>query len=150
LLLLFSEAYGLTIRRAIGFKSPGLAQGFPNHDDGTKAIIWAGPAELLNTLLIWLRQVHIIALLIVPTWNDHIWFKSCEEIATHRFLFPVVTPQWQGSFGVTAFILDTRYESRSSDLIKISLLSHEQFATKQCSPKQCLALQPCTFLLRRP
>ena len=78
----------------------------------------------------------IIALFIVPDWSTHDWHKNLTAKSSHRFILPVgaVNPGWSDTGTTSAYILDTRYPTRASDLVTSHVPDIEKLTSKTWPP----------------
>ncbi len=97
-------------------------------------VIW-DPQELSEVILLVTRS-SIIALFVVPDWSTHDWHKTLIAKASHRFILPVdaVTPSWNDTCTSSAYIWDTRYSTRASDLVTLHVPEIEKLASKTWPP----------------
>lgn len=105
-------------------------------------IIW-DPQRLAEVLPLIISS-SIVVLIIVPDWSTHTWHKTLMTKASHRFVLPVgsVTPCWDDKSTSSAFILDTRYDSRASDLVTLRVPELEKLSLKSWPPRQQLSTFP--------
>ncbi len=105
-------------------------------------ILWE-PQQLDEVFSIITRS-SIVVLIIVPDWSNHTWHKTLMAKATHRFVLPIgaVTPAWSDQSSTSAFILDTRYSNRASDLITVRVPEIDKLSLKSWPPRQRLNIFP--------
>ncbi len=97
-------------------------------------VVW-DPQELSEVFSLVARS-SIIALFVVPDWPTHDWHKSLTARSSHRFILPVgaVNPCWSDTCSTSAYILDSRYASRASDLVTTHVPEMEKLTLKAWPP----------------
>lgn len=160
---LFEEAYGLFLQRDVFAEEENKKLpifGVPR--DGKlkeKAVFVNTDFSQLSDTLIWLKREKVVSLLVVPVWENHLWYQFLVKNATHKFVFPLGTPLFQSQrtgrvlperWRCAAFVLDTRFAIRPADLITIYLPSLDKISTMLHPPRQILPQQAGSFLSHRP
>ena len=81
----------------------------------------------VSDAIIWLKREKVISLIVVPVWKNHTWYEFLEKNSTHRFIFPLDAPIFTsqlsgrtlpGKWPCVAFILDTRFAAKATELEK--------------------------------
>lgn len=152
---LFETAYGLILKRDLcsSKKNSYLPlHGFPRSGNKCENAVYINaPPSMMNGLIKLCKVEKIVALFVVPAWPGHLWYDFLKENATHRFILPLGQAVFPGKVGaVHAFIWDSRYDSRATDLITIHTPSIEKCMKNIYSPHQILSLQSADFLSKRP
>ncbi len=86
----------------------------------------------------------IVTVFVVPDWFTHTWHKTLMAKASHRFVLPVgaVSPPWTDTGTSSAFLWDTRYPSRASDLVTLHVPEIDKLSSKTWPPRQRLSIFP--------
>ncbi len=154
---MFETAYGLVLKRDLcgGSRSSLLPlYGFPRHGTRLENAVYVNcPPSMLSAVIRWLRAEKVVCLIIVPFWQEHLWYICLLRDATHKFTVSVDDATFTGS-GVTcrvhAFIMDTRYVSRATDMVTVNIPSVLETESTIYTPHQVLGMQSAAFLKARP
>ncbi len=124
-----------------------MMYGFPQTGDAKPVFIdvrW----DHLQQVTQWILKEKIIAVLIVPRWDKHVWYKTLTQRASHRLVLPLgegLFEERQGqinrTFQMDCFFLDARYDNRSTEKI-----IEKMEETPPLPPRQILEMQSCEFL----
>lgn len=154
---MFETAYGLILKRDLcGLSKNSFLPlyGFPRRGVPMENAVYVNclPSMIYN-IIQWLTTEKVVSLIIVPVWSEHLWYKYLMKNATHRFIVSIdndVSPNGQLASGMHAFILDTRYLSRATDIITVSVPSIVEMTKVRYCPHQILGMQSAEFLKARP
>ncbi len=110
------------------------------------------PPSWPDGILKWLRAAKVVSLIIVPAWPNHLWHNYLMLHATHRFMCSVGAHYPGHTLGarIQAFIIDTRFDSRATDMVTINTPDIERLRNIIYSPHQTLSIQSAAFLKARP
>ena len=163
---IFEETYGFFLTRDVfADKKRSLLKlnGFPNAAAKADSAIYVDTKwSQIDNVIKWLKSAKVVAMIIVPDWKHHTWFKFLEEKASHRMLLPLGTGLWVDKEGKEVphlpftrfycYFYDSRYEDRATNRItKITLPPLDKMLTAAPPPpRQVIPLQKSDFLKLRP
>ena len=119
-----------------------------------ECVLAVPPIEVLSIAVDCLKQLAVIALLIVPKWENHVWYSRLRERASHYFVLPIGEKLWQECsdrewrIPHIAFIVDFRFEKREGEIYQISIDCEREIPPP--TPREVLEMQPADFLRKRP
>ena len=88
---MFEETYGFFLHRDVfadRHRTLLAEYGFPKTGD-IKPVYIDVKWDQLQQVIQWISKEKIIAVLIVPRWDKHIWYKTFTQRASHRLVLPV-------------------------------------------------------------
>ena len=97
-----------------------------------QCVLMLPPLEVISEAVLCLRQLRVLAIVVVPRWETHTWYTQLLERATHKFSLPVGNALWKCccdrslDLPHTAFFVDARYEKRECELQEILLKIDEK------------------------
>ena len=112
------------------------------------------PLKVLSETILCLREIPVLALVVVPRWENHTWYTHLLEKASHRFSFCLGERLWtmcgdrDPDIPHNAFIVDTRLKKRAHKMQEIKI--SERKKEREKPPREILKLQPGDFLSKRP
>lgn len=89
----FEETYGFFLTRDVFADRLSISNlpryGFPRGERVKEAVLVNTRWNSLQDTVQWLKADKVLAMILVPCWKSHVWYKNLEERATHRLSIPV-------------------------------------------------------------
>lgn len=153
---MFETGYGMILKRDLCATSKNAllsVYGFPRLGNKLDNGVYINsPPSWMDNIIKWIKAAKVVSLIVTPIWPNHLWHNYLMMNATHRFICTVGAAYtghvW--GVGVQAFIIDTRFDSRATDMITISTPDIDILKKIIYTPHQCLSMQSTDFLKARP